>query len=49
MTWTQPAYEAIARVLGARTGLTFPPDRRTGAEQGIHPASPEGPSHSTQA
>jgi chemotaxis protein methyltransferase CheR len=38
MSWTQPCYEEIARLLTERTGLTFPPERQDSAEQGIHRA-----------
>jgi chemotaxis protein methyltransferase CheR len=35
---TFPAYEAVAGLVGARTGLSFPPQRREGAEQGVRRA-----------
>ncbi|HMC67082.1 MAG TPA: CheR family methyltransferase, partial [Gemmataceae bacterium] len=38
MSWTQPAYEAVAHVLAERTGLTFPPNRYGPVEQGIRRA-----------
>jgi chemotaxis protein methyltransferase CheR len=37
-TWSHPAYEAVVNLLGARTGLTFAPERRDGVEQGIRAA-----------
>jgi chemotaxis protein methyltransferase CheR len=36
--WTQSAFEALARVLGARAGLVFAPIRRADAEAGIRRA-----------
>ena len=38
MTWTLPAYEAIADLLVRRTGLVFGPTRRDSAETGIRRA-----------
>jgi chemotaxis protein methyltransferase CheR len=38
VTWTHPAYEAVAQVLNARTGLSFAPHRQDSAEQGIRRA-----------
>jgi chemotaxis protein methyltransferase CheR len=38
VSWTHPAYEAVARLLGERTGLSFPPARQDSAEQGIRQA-----------
>jgi chemotaxis protein methyltransferase CheR len=38
MSWTNPAYGAVAGLLGLRTGLAFAPDRRPGAELGIRRA-----------
>ncbi len=38
MTWSQPAFERLAALLGARTGLVFIPDRRVGAELGVRRA-----------
>ncbi len=38
MSWSQPAFESIATVLCRRTGLSFSPSRRQGAEQGIRRA-----------
>jgi chemotaxis protein methyltransferase CheR len=38
MTWSEPAYETVARLVSARTGLTFPPHRRESAEAGIRRA-----------
>ncbi len=38
MNWTHPAYEDVIRLLGERTGLTFPPQRHDSAEQGIRRA-----------
>jgi chemotaxis protein methyltransferase CheR len=38
VSWTHPAYEAVARLLGERTGLSFPPRRHESAEQGIRRA-----------
>jgi chemotaxis protein methyltransferase CheR len=38
VSWSQPAFESIAAVLCRRTGLSFSPQRRPGAEQGIHRA-----------
>ncbi len=35
MSWTHPAYEAVIRLLGERTGLSFSPQRHPSAEQGI--------------
>ncbi len=37
-TWTEPAFEAVARLLGARTGLAFAPSRCDHAEAGIRRA-----------
>lgn len=37
-TWTEPAFEAVARLLGARTGLAFAPGRCGDAEAGIRRA-----------
>lgn len=37
-TWTEPALEAVARLLGARTGLAFAPNRCDDAEAGIRRA-----------
>jgi len=36
--WTEPAYAAVVRLLGARTGLAFAPHRHDGAEAGIRRA-----------
>jgi chemotaxis protein methyltransferase CheR len=38
MTWTEPAYEAMARLLGLRTGLVFSPDRHPAVELGVRRA-----------
>ena len=38
MTWTEPAFEALADLVRARTGLVFMPDRRPGVETGIRRA-----------
>ncbi len=38
MSWTQPGFEVVARLLGTRTGLVFTPDRRASAEMGIRRA-----------
>lgn len=38
MTWTEPAFEAVTRLVGVRTGLVFTPERRVGVEQGIRRA-----------
>jgi chemotaxis protein methyltransferase CheR len=38
MSWTHPAYEALVRLLGERTGLSFPPQRHESAEQGVRRA-----------
>jgi chemotaxis protein methyltransferase CheR len=38
MTWSSPAFEAVARLLGERSGLTFAEHRRAGVEQGIRRA-----------
>ena len=38
MTWSDPAYEAVADLLVQRTGLLFGPARRQGAEAGIRRA-----------
>ena len=38
MNWTHPGYEAVATLLGKRTGLMFPPGRRDAAERGIRRA-----------
>jgi chemotaxis protein methyltransferase CheR len=35
MTWTHPAFGAIADLVGVRTGLAFAPDRRPAVELGI--------------
>jgi len=37
-TWSHPGYEAIARLLGARTGLAFAPNQFGNAEAGIRRA-----------
>ncbi len=43
--WSDSGYEAIARLLGARAGLTFRPSQRSSIEQGIQRAmSREGTS-----
>jgi len=34
-SWSAPAYEAVARVIGTRTGLSFPSGSRARAEAGI--------------
>jgi chemotaxis protein methyltransferase CheR len=36
--WTDPAYEAVAHLLGSRTGLSFPVNRSGNAEAGIQRA-----------
>ncbi|MEJ7636455.1 MAG: hypothetical protein WKF75_00315 [Singulisphaera sp.] len=36
MTWTRPAFGAIADLVGLRTGLAFAPNRRPAVEMGIH-------------
>jgi chemotaxis protein methyltransferase CheR len=38
MTWSQPGFEEVARLVGMRTGLTFPPNRQDGAELGMRRA-----------
>jgi chemotaxis protein methyltransferase CheR len=38
MTWTEPAFEAVAGLLRMRTGMAIDPDRRPGAELGIRRA-----------
>ena len=38
MTWTHPAFEAVADLLVRRTGLVFGPTRRDGAEAGMRRA-----------
>jgi chemotaxis protein methyltransferase CheR len=38
VSWTHPAYEAVIRLLGERTGLSFSPQRRDSAEQGVRRA-----------
>ncbi len=38
MTWTNPAFEAVADLLVRRTGLVFGPTRRDGAEAGMRRA-----------
>ena len=38
MTWTHPAYEAVVNGFGARTGLTFSPERHAHAEIGVRRA-----------
>ncbi len=38
MSWTHPTYEAVIRLLGERTGLSFPAQRHDSAEQGIRRA-----------
>ena len=38
MTWSTPGYEAVAHVLGRRTGLYFSPARTGSAELGIRRA-----------
>ena len=38
MSWSHPSFEALAGLLGSRTGLVFIPDRRPGAELGIRRA-----------
>jgi hypothetical protein len=32
MSWTQPAYETVVRLVAARTGLQFPASRRDSVE-----------------
>lgn len=34
-SWSDPAYETLAHLIGARTGLSFAPNRRRDAETGI--------------
>jgi len=36
--WTESGFESVVQLLGARTGLTFPPNRRSFAEAGIRRA-----------
>ena len=38
VTWTHPAFEAVADLLARRTGLVFGPNRRDGAEAGMRRA-----------
>lgn len=38
MSWTEPGFEAVARLVGSRTGLSFGPDRRAGVEMGVRRA-----------
>src|SRR5439155_10592429 len=38
VSWTDPAYRDVARLLGERTGLTFPANRVEAAEMGIRRA-----------
>lgn len=38
MSWTHPGFAAVASLLGKRIGLSFPPQRRAAAEQGIRRA-----------
>ena len=38
MSWTHPAYDAVIRLLGERTGLSFPPQRHESAEHGVRRA-----------
>jgi chemotaxis protein methyltransferase CheR len=38
MSWSQPVYEAVARLVASRTGLAFPPHRCASAEPGIRRA-----------
>jgi len=38
VSWTHPAFGAVLRLLGERTGLAFPPHRHESAEQGIRRA-----------
>jgi chemotaxis protein methyltransferase CheR len=38
VSWTDGAFEALAHLLGTRTGLTFAPERRAGAELAIRRA-----------
>ncbi|MGH7820351.1 MAG: CheR family methyltransferase [Candidatus Binatia bacterium] len=40
--WTDPGFEAVARLLGARTGLAFAPNRCAEAEVGIRRAMTRG-------
>jgi len=35
VTWTRPAFEALANLVHERTGLVFAPERRAGAESGM--------------
>lgn len=41
-TWTEPAFEAVAQLVGARTGLTFAPHPCDAAEAGIRRAMARG-------
>jgi chemotaxis protein methyltransferase CheR len=38
VSWTHPAYEAVVRLLGERTGLSFAPPRCDSAEHGVRRA-----------
>jgi len=38
MNWSCPAFEFVAALVGSRSGLVFPPDRREGVELGIRRA-----------
>ena len=38
MTWSDPAFERVARLFEERTGVVFPPERRPGAELGMRRA-----------
>jgi chemotaxis protein methyltransferase CheR len=38
MTWSQPAFGEVARLVGSRTGLVFPPTRHESVELGIRQA-----------
>src|SRR5205085_1616717 len=38
MSWSHPGHEAILRLLGERTGLSFPPQRYESTEHGIRRA-----------
>jgi chemotaxis protein methyltransferase CheR len=49
VSWTQPAYEAVVRLLGERTGLSFPPQRHESAEQGIRRAMTRAGVHEPEA
>jgi chemotaxis protein methyltransferase CheR len=43
--WTDPAFEALARLIGLRTGMAFPDDRHPRVEMGIRRAMERAGAH----